>query len=192
MSLFGSAPREEPRQTRVSGGAGTMVTQVGDQIAVRAVGRGRTFKGSWKCSLVGDDVSIRQGFVNGMEPFIGKKLLGGFDADKVEYPDGAPVLALKTSEYDADGNSWIGIHLRVDADGKMKVKDYTAEDFAMVQSKRALVLTGLTAFFPVAALRKAKDETGWGTLRQIAWFDYQHGTSGGGEGKPLRHWFYPA
>jgi len=173
---------------RVFGGAGTRVFSAGKMLSVSATQRSR-WAHAWKCNLAGNRLTVRLGLVNGLEPFIAGKLMGGKDLDGVAYPTGIPFLTLDAKAFDETGRSYIALRARVNANGRINEKNYTAKDLYITQSAVRNLSTGDEGQHVIAVLRRPVSESGFGALRQLAFFDYQHGVSG--DAGKFRHWFLP-
>lgn len=169
-------------------GVGTRISVIGDKAAFSAIGKRGRFRGAWFCSGA-ESVRVAVGYVNGLEPFLDGRPMSGKDAKGIADPRGVPVLKIKADGFDKDGRSWIGVLARVGADLKLpSAKDLKAEDLRVIQSAGRFSENESEGFFPIAALKLRVDGT-W-TLRQIAYFDLQHGTRKPEKGR-VQHFFWP-
>lgn len=176
----------------VGAGVGTRISVAGDKVSFSAIGRRGLFRGSWFCRKGSEvDITIALGFVNGLEPYVDGRLMSGKDAKGVADPKGVPKLQIQAEGFDKDGRSWVCVSARVD---KVTLKLPTLkglkpDDLKIVQSANRFSDVNSTGLFPVAALR-LKPSGEW-ALRQIAYFDLQHGTRQPEKGR-LQHLFWPA
>lgn len=158
--------------------------------------KGGRWSHPWKCGFSVDQVSIRLGLVNGLEPYLDGRLMSGKDAEGNADPKGVPVLRLKAEEYDDTGRSFICIRIRLNEGGKILEDEYTADDLRIIQSKTRILAPGREGQHVIAVLRRPKGDSGFGTLKQVGMHDYQHGFSRAGttpeEKGVFRHWFFPA
>lgn len=169
-------------------GVGTRISVIGDRATFSAIGKRGRFRGSWWCTGV-EKMRISLGYVNGLEPYLDGRLMSGRDKKGKLDPKGVPMLEIKPSLFSKEGWSWICVRALVDAGGKIRTKDHTAEDLRIIQSDVRISDDELVGLFPVAVLRARED--GVVTMRQIAYFDLQHGTRKPEAGR-RQHFFWPA
>ncbi len=149
------------------------------------------FKGSWYVSLGSNTVTVRRGFVDGLEPVIDGKPISGKDAKGNDLKDGQPALKLDASLYE-QGKSWIAIRGECDPEtGKILTPKDQPPKLAIVQTKILTSADDKIFLHPIAMLRRPADaKTGFGNLSQIAYFDYAHWVSK--QNGKWRHFLVPA
>jgi hypothetical protein len=181
---------------KIVGGEGVRSAQFGGHTILSATGKRAKFRGAWWCSRVGDnELRVALGYLNGIEPYIGRRRMSGIDDAGVADPEGSPLLKLKSDLFDKTGRSRICVRVKVDGEGKMKPgKDLTPDDLCIVQHPTAVSSDELVGLFAVAIFRKTADTASgesFGDLRQIAYFDQKHATRKPEKGR-RQHFFSPA
>lgn len=174
----------------VSPGHGTRVFSYRNHISISAV-RAPGFTGAFSCHFNGGKIQVGFGLINEFEPLIGKRPISGRDKNGDMHPDGPPYLTLDIDEYDSEGRSWICIEVTVDDDGRIIVDEDELPSVKIVQRSRLTSADDKVGLHAIALLyRPEKESLSYGTLHQIAYFDYQHRVSRNEEGR-FRHYFNP-
>lgn len=188
---------------RIREGVGTRSTQIGRTFAIGA----RTpppKSHAWKVSLQDNGVVIARGFINGYEPFIGSRLIGGYDLNGNEDLEGQPVLRLPSArdsrpigigQINPDGAAgeknagprsfWVAVELKLDAKGVFLPGSYGPETLRVLLLPKGYVEEDEAIGICVLAEIRGDE------IRQVRFFDQQHFTSRE-EGRPLRHYFVMA
>lgn len=135
------------------------------------------FRGAWYVSggIIGQGskamitVWIDRGYVNGLQPMIGKILMSG-DAQS------PPPAITVPAKFDAEGRAWVGILINIDpATGNLRnttQAKLTENDLTISIQTTTIIpsANGSIFFHPIAVIRKNLSPI------QIAYFDYQWGT----------------
>ncbi len=122
-------------------------------------------------------IQVARGYVNGLEPVIGK-LATPISGDS---KNPAPLIKAK-AEFDTEGRAWAGILITVDpSTGSLKhttQKTLTEKDLTITVLTTPFVPTkdGSSYFHPIAVIRQDPDTKDPLTPIQISYFDYQWGT----------------
>lgn len=174
---------------KIGTGVGTLVTSAQGGFTISAFGKKARFRGAWFCKMARDGaITVALGYVNGVLPAIEGRSMDGLDAQGKADPRGIPTVPIKMELFDKDGKSWVCVQVRVDANGKMiPAKTAKPDDLKIIQSTR-LSPDETLGLFPIAMMKLDAKTAIW-TLRQIAYFDVQHGTRKPDKGK-LQHFFW--
>lgn len=178
---------------RIRAGDGVVISRSPLGVLISAKRNLSSFRGAFRISFEGEKIKVGRGFVNGLEPLIEKIPITG--TDKLPPPS----LALKEDKFDETGRSWICIIGKVDPKSGRIVEPKKGTD-GKTSGKLELWIEqrdnrtdpdDLLAIKPIAMLKRpAKEKKGFGTLHQIALFDYQHRSAF--QNKRWRHFFHPA
>jgi len=176
------------QSSQIRAGDGVLISRSPVGVVISAKPSKVNFRGAFTTVLTADQVKVGKGYVNGLEPLMGKIPITGSDKDP------QPSLTLKEDKFDETGRSWICIIGRVDPKtGKIiePVKGKGKLELWIEQRDSRTDEDDTLAIKPIAMLKRpAKEKTGLGTLHQIALFDYQHRSVF--QNKKWRHFFFPA
>lgn len=180
------------RSLQILPGRGILLGRATSGVRINARALVTGFTGAWAVSLSGSSITVNRGFIDGIEPVIDDRPISGITSKGEPDPKGQPSLKLKLDEFTAAGKSFIAIRLKTDATGKIIAPEGKSPEMTIVQTKNLNSPEDDTVHLhPIAMLRRPpKDKSVFGTLIQIAYFDYQH-RSAKQNGK-LRHFLDPA
>lgn len=173
---------------RIQPGVGIRLTRTASGVSINASAMLQGFIGAWNVTLSGGFASVGLGYVDGIEPYLDGKPLSGEGKDgNIE----SPRLSLDKNRFE-DGRSYIALRVECDAQtGKILEPKDAAPGITIVQVASLVSEDDTIAFHAIAMLRRPlKDKEGFGRVRQIAFFDYQHRVAR--QNGRLRHFFDPA
>lgn len=176
------------RSFRLRAGPGVLLrrSSLGVLVSSRAAVRG--FSGSFPVNLQGDSAKVGEGYVSGLLPLIEEVPILG--TEKVPQPS----LKLRADRFDDTGRSWICIVGKVDPETGKIIQPVKGKGKLELQIEQRDSLTDEDDTLAIKAIamlkRPAKEKQGFGTMHQIAMFDYQHWSAK--QNERWRHFFVPA
>lgn len=165
---------KQQRLCRLRSGPGVYIKDTSDGQIITFRGGGNNFVHPWKATLWGSSVIFRLGLVNGLEPLIDGVPISG------EEGGSPPRLQLDETLFDDSGRSWGAIRLQVDSSGKIIQPDEKGQGELMLEMVQVASLNqsdDTVHLHPVFMLRRPRGGSGFGVMKQIAMFDYQHRTA---------------
>lgn len=164
---------------KVIAGSGLQSMKAGGKTLLSVNQSRQSFRGAFYCTLLisgdskaGAEVRVGVGTVNGLVPFLGSKKL---DDEKAE--------TLTVKNFNKDGYAWVLVRVRTNEAGLMNAaggKDgsYKREDLEIVAGdvpRRVTREDGWVAEHALAILKQG--DSGGIEIRQIVYFDLQHGVN---------------
>lgn len=173
---------------RLRAGPGVLLrrSRLGVLVSARSALRGYT--GAFPVDLQGDSVKVGEGYISGLLPLIDEVPLTGTDKKP------QPSLKLRADRFDDTGRSWVCAVGKVDSEtGKIiqPVKGVGKLELRVEQRDSLTDEDDTLAIKAIAMLKRpVREKQGFGTLHQIALFDYQHMSAK--QNERWRHFFVPA
>jgi len=172
--FFTPIPIIKKRKVTVGAGLYSQGSHDGESIYTRPP---KLFRGAWYVSggIIGQGdaakitVWVDRGYVNGLEPMIGKTVMSGGSQS-------SPPSVTVPAKFDSEGRAWVGILIQIDpSTGNLRhttQATMTEKDLTIAVRTSAFLPSadGSSFFHPIAVIRQNSSPI------QIAYFDYQWGT----------------